>query len=143
VKIILFALLFSFIGTADFAQEKKISKAGSRDSTSRRLVYTVVEEMPEPLGGIEKLNGLIFKKLKIPNTGSTYATKIAVSFIIEPNGSINDKTVINDSSGSQHLFTDQVFKIVDSVKWKPGSQNGKAVPTRYSLPITICLSSDD
>ncbi|WP_158642845.1 energy transducer TonB [Mucilaginibacter ginsenosidivorax] len=139
MKTLLLTSLICLVFFASYGQNKKVSAK----KKAERHVYDSVEKPPEPVGGLGDLTRLISRNLKFPNTCADYAGKIIVNFVIEPDGSIDNKTVMRDPSGDKHLFADQVFKIIESVKWKPGRLNGKPVATWYALPLTICLGSDD
>lgn len=139
MKILLLTSLICFVFLGSYGQTPKVAVKEKTD----RPVYNAVEEQPEPVGGIDKLLALIAKNTKYPSGCEDIGSRIIISFIVEADGSTDNYVVVKDPCGNKHLLADQVFKMVNDVKWIPGKMNGKPVATRYSLPLTICLGSDD
>jgi protein TonB len=97
--------------------------------------------MPE--GGVEKIVGTIARNLHYPDSCELPGGRIIIAFVVEADGTIDNETVVRDPCGNDHLLSNRLFDIVKKTKWTPGKMNGKPVATRYSLPLTICLGSDD
>ena len=96
--------------------------------------------MPEPVGGVEALSTLLRKKFKCPPGDVDYFGKVIVAFVIEPDGNIEGKRIVNDPSGAKKLFGSQLIRIISTLKWKPGKCNGKIVPVLYTLPLRVDFS---
>jgi len=122
-----------------FAQHTKINCNSFRDTTLHKLIYKIVDQQPQPVGGIEKLGKQLLKSLKCPSGDADYSGQIIIAFVVEADGKIDGKRIVKDLSDDQHFFSKQVFTIVDHVKWNPGSCNGKRVPVLYILPLNIDL----
>ena len=63
-----------------------------------------------------------------------------MNFVVSENGEISNIKVMR---GIKYGCDEEAMRVVRSMpKWKPGKQNGKAVPVSYSLPITFQLESE-
>ena len=126
VALMMLVLLFSFMTST--AQTKK-----------NDMVFDVVEEMPQFPGGQIALLQYLMKNTKYPEQAMKEGIqgRVAVSFIVEKDGSISDvKPVL-----SVHpLLNKEAVRVVKSMpKWTPGKQNGKPVRVRFNLPVMFKL----
>ncbi len=98
-------------------------------------VFEVAETMPSFPGGDQKMMEFIKKEMALLLTDPTDCAegRVVVRFVVTETGEIDDIKVIRSVSP----WCDQAaIKIVKAMpKWKPGMQNGKAVPVYFSLPI--------
>jgi len=95
----------------------------------------VVEEAPSFRGGEKGLQEYIEKNLRYPD--ECMQGRVVVSFTIEKDGSITDAKVVKSVSEGADK---EALRLVNNMpKWKPGKQLGKAVSTKYTLPIEFKL----
>lgn len=94
-------------------------------------MQSLVEVEPSFPGGIEKLYEFIGMNVKSPGDRG----KVLVTFIIEKDGSLSDIQAVRGPSSNANNAAVKVMKI--SPKWNPGTQNGKPVRVRYTLPINF------
>lgn len=95
----------------------------------------VVEEAPSFRGGEKGLQEYIEKNLRYPD--ECMQGRVVVSFTIEKDGSITDAKVVKSVSEGADM---EALRLVNNMpKWKPGKQLGKAVSTKYTLPIEFKL----
>jgi|GEM_PF-1348626 len=135
------SLCLSFFITGDVCGQQTTSSCIQiQDSILHKPIYTNVDKLPEPVGGMGTLNKAIYKQLKYPPGDAYYTGKAIVAFVVQANGKIAGKRVIRDPSSESHLFSDQVVKIVSSLKWKPALCNNKPVASLYILPVNITIS---
>lgn len=102
-------------------------------------VYIDVKEMPDFIGGIEKMYKYLGENIVYPKpaveTGLTGT--VHVKFVVEKDGSISNTILMNDIGGG---CGEEALRVVNSMpKWKPGRQNGIAVRVQYILPIRFLL----
>lgn len=126
VALMMLVLLFSF--TTSTAQTKK-----------NDMLFSVVEVMPQYPGGQIAMLKYIMENIKYPEQAMKKGIqgRVAVSFIVEKDGSISDvKPVL-----SVHpLLNKEAVRVVKSMpKWTPGKQNGKPVRVRFNLPVMFKL----
>ena len=97
-------------------------------------IFVVVEEMPEIIGGIERL----YELLEYPELARKAGLEglVVVQFVVEPDGSISNIQVIR-SAGK--LLDEAAIKAVQQLRFKPGRQRGRPVRVRFSLPIRFKL----
>jgi periplasmic protein TonB len=105
------------------------------------LPFDVVETPAEPKNGLKGFYQWIAEKLngKYPAQARRMGVegKVFLNFIIAKDGSISDVKVTKGiGAGCDELAT----KIMQGAPaWKPGLQRGKAVKSRFTLPITFRL----
>lgn len=93
--------------------------------------------MPEPQNGLKTLSDSLMKHLKYPTNKGDFQGRVIIAFVIEPDGKIDGQRVIRNLFGSDFTFSQQLFKIVTSFKWKPGLCKDKPVPVLYPLAINM------
>ena len=102
-------------------------------------IFTIVEEMPEFPGGMTKLADYLAKNIKYPQMAreSGIQGRVFVNFVVEPDGSVSNVTVMRSLGGG---CDEEAMRVVKSMpKWKPGKQRGKPVRVSYILPVNFKL----
>ena len=107
--------------------------------TDKSRTFDVVEHMPEYPGGASALFEFLSKTVKYPAAAEKAGTqgRVVVTFVVEQDGSIAEPTVVK--SVSPELDAEAVRVINAMPNWKPGTQNGKAVRVKYTVPISFAL----
>lgn len=102
-------------------------------------IFMVVEEMPEPPGGIAALMQFLGKNIKYPTIAQENGIqgRVTVQFVVNRDGTIVDPEVIRGVDPS--LDKEAVRVIMSMPKWKPGKQGGKTVRVKYTVPVTFRL----
>ncbi len=102
-------------------------------------VFAIVEKMPQFPGGEKAINEFISKTLQYPVIAQENGIqgKGVCSFIINQDGSVTDAEVV---SGVDPSLDREALRIVSAMpKWTPGTQRGKAVRVKYTMPVTFTL----
>ena len=102
-------------------------------------IFKVVEEMPEFPGGAAKMMEFIQKNIKYPMMAreSDIQGRVFVNFVVEPDGSISNVTVMRGIGGG---CDEEALRVVQSMpNWKPGKQRGSAVRCSFTVPIIFKL----
>lgn len=102
-------------------------------------IYDVVEEMPEYPGGQDALVSFLSNNINYPEEAEKKGIegKVIVTFIVEPDGIINDVKV---ASSVHRLLDKEAIRVIKSMpKWIPGKQNGIPVRVKYTAPINFVL----
>ena len=102
-------------------------------------IFKVVEEMPEFPGGAAKMMEYIQKNMKYPMMAreSDIQGRVFVNFVVEPDGSISNVTVMRGIGGG---CDEEALRVVQSMpNWKPGKQRGSAVRCSFTVPIIFKL----
>jgi periplasmic protein TonB len=96
--------------------------------------FFLVEVMPSFKGGdINKFREWVQKRTNYPQVAieSGIQGKVYLTFIIEPDGSVSNVTVVK---GVASIIDDEAVKAIrSSPKWSPGLQRGQPVRVRYSM----------
>lgn len=127
VALMMLVLLFSFMTST--AQTKK-----------NDMVFDVVEVMPQFPGGQIAMLQYIMKNMKYPEQAMKEGIqgRVAVSFIVEKDGSISD---VKPILSVHPLLNKEAVRVVESMpKWTPGKQNGKPVRVRFNVPVMFKLN---
>ena len=109
----------------------------SADTSSQ--VFAIVVKMPQFPGGEKAINEFISKTLQYPVIAQENGIqgKVVCSFIINQDGSVTDAEVV---SGVDPSLDREALRIVSAMpKWTPGTQRGKAVRVKYTMPVTFTL----
>ena len=102
-------------------------------------IFTIVEEMPEFPGGMQKLADYLAKNIKYPQMAreSGIQGRVFVNFVVETDGSVSKVNVMRSLGGG---CDEEAMRVVKSMpKWKPGKQRGKPVRVSYILPVNFKL----
>lgn len=102
-------------------------------------VFTIVEDQPEPTGGMQAFYQYVQKELNYPAQARRMGIegKVYVQFVVDKDGSISEVTAIKGIGAGCDEEAVRVLK--QAPKWKPGKQRGRAVKVRMILPITFKL----
>lgn len=100
-------------------------------------IFGAAEEMPSFPGGEKALMQYIKDNTYYPEEMCEGAAqgRVMVGFVINEDGSISDVKVLRSLTPE---FDEVAVKIVKGMpKWNPGKQNGKAVKTKYIVPVSF------
>ena len=103
-------------------------------------IYTIVDTMPEFIGGFTALMKYVNSNIKYPcnETGKINGT-VYVTFVIDTSGKVIEPKVIKGIDGHKELNDEAIRVIEDMPKWKPGKHNGETVKVQFHLPIKFKL----
>lgn len=103
-------------------------------------IFDVVEEVPEFLGGIEKLYEYLSENINYPEQAKDFSIqgKVFVQFVVWKDGTIKDVKVVK---GSHKLLNKEALRVINNMpNWIPGKQRGINVNARFTLPIKFRIS---
>jgi protein TonB len=103
-------------------------------------IFTAVEQQAEFPGGMGAFAKFLQKNLKYPAAAqrANVSGKVYIQFVVNTDGSIqNVETLKSVGFGCDEEAT----RVIKSVpKWTPGKQSGRAVRSRFTIPINFQLS---
>ena len=102
-------------------------------------IFLIVEKQPEFPGGQEALMKYIRDNIKYPQLAKETGIEgvVYVTFVVEPDGSVDNVEVVRHLGGG---CDEEAIRIVKSMpRWTPGSQRGRNVRVRFSLPFKFTL----
>ena len=109
------------------------------DVVDEQEIFEIVEEPTTFPGGDAALMQWLSKNIKYPAIAQENGTqgRVTVRFVVERDGSVSNAEVIR---GVDPYLDKEALRVVNSMpKWNPGKQRGKAVRTRFTLPVTFRL----
>ncbi|MCX2739898.1 M56 family metallopeptidase [Pontibacter anaerobius] len=109
-------------------------------SSTKEKPYTFVEQMPTFEGGETELMKFLGKNVRYPKQAQQAGTEglVVLSFVVEDDGSLHEIQVLKGVEPSIDAEAMRVVEMMDG-KWSPGTQNGKPVPVRYTLPVRFAM----
>lgn len=99
-------------------------------------IFMVVEDMPEPVGGIEA----IYNNLKYPDVARRAGIegRVSVQFTVDENGNVSDVQVLRGIGGGAD---EEAVNAIRNTTWIPGRQRGRPVPVRFVYTVQFRLNS--
>lgn len=125
-----------------YEQPEKVVTADHKPTTPDANVestFEVVEHAPEFPGGMQAMMQYIAKNLKYPAEAQKAGVqgRITVQMIIDKEGKVTEPKVVNSA---HPLLEAEAIRLISSMpKWKPGTQKGKPVNVKFSVPIMFKL----
>lgn len=104
--------------------------------------YVIVEAMPEFPGGRENLRLWLSQNMKYPEEAkiNKIAGRVYVTFVVNSTGKVLDAKVAVPVNPLLDAEAIRLIKIMPD--WKPGSQMGRPVDVRFSLPVEFSLNDN-
>lgn len=103
------------------------------------VIFNVVEKMPSYPGGDAALFKYLSNNIKYPVIAQTQGIqgRVICQFVIDRDGKISDIEVVRSVDISLDAEAKRVIAAMPD--WTPGTQRGKAVRVKYTLPINFRL----
>jgi periplasmic protein TonB len=130
-KWFLVLLIFSF----------KISIGIAQTVNSNSLkVIEKPDQLAEFQGGMGAFGKFLQKNLKYPEAAqrANVSGKIYMEFIVETDSTLSNYNILKSVGFGVDEEAIRVLKL--SPKWIPAKYKGKNVRSRFTLPLTICIS---
>ncbi len=97
---------------------------------------TIVEQMPEYIGGESARNKFIQENIVYPRKKSERISGTCyITFVVEKDGSVTGVKLLRGISGGADYDEEAMRVIAMMPNWIPGKQNGKLVRVQYNIPI--------
>ncbi len=100
-------------------------------------VLFVVDTMPKYRGGDKEYMMFVKNNTNFPPSAieKKLSGKVFISFIVEPNGTLSNITLLKGLSPEVDAEILRIFSIMP--RWIPGIQNGRLVRVKLNMPISI------
>ncbi len=98
--------------------------------------FVVVEQMPEPIGGIAKIQNSVNYPEMARRAG--IEGRVTVQFIVNEQGNVENAKVVRGIGGG---CDEEALKAVRNAKFKPGMQRGRPVRVQFALSINFRLEN--
>lgn len=113
----------------------------AKEEPQEKVVFQVVEEMPQFPGGMVEAMKFLARNIKYPVAvqQAKIEGRVIVRFVVERDGSVSDVEVMRGVS--PELDAEAIRVVSMMPKWIPGKQRGKAVAVKYTMPIIFRLQT--
>ncbi len=124
-------------GTVLKAVEEIAAPEPPKHEEEQNKIFEVVEQQPQFPGG--SVNGWLADHIKYPVVAAEngISGRVVVQFVVERDGSVSQDRVVR---GVDPSLAKEAQRVISSMpKWIPGKQNGQAVRSRFTVPVTFRL----
>lgn len=122
------------------AKEQEQVQAEDEDTLENgEPVLTVVDVMPQFPGGDVELLKFIAKNINYPQESQEKGDqgRVICSFVVASDGSLKNFKVLR---GLTPLLDNEAIRVLKTMpRWTPGTNGGKPVAVKYTVPITYKL----
>lgn len=122
-------------GTVLKAVEDIAAPEPPKHEEEQNKIFEVVEQQPQFPGG--SVNGWLADHIKYPVVAAEngISGRVVVQFVVERDGSVSQVKVVR---GVDPSLDKEAQRVISSMpKWIPGKQNGQAVRSRFTVPVTF------
>lgn len=104
-------------------------------------IFEVVEDQPEPVGGMEAFYEFVGQRLRYPEEARAAGIegRVFIQFVVDEQGNVGEVKAVK---GLGHGLDEAAEDMIRETKWEPGKQRGRAVKVRMIMPVTFKLSAD-
>ena len=123
--------------------EVKVKNMAQADTTKKKKTWDCIPEtMPQFPGGQEVLMKYLAANIKYPASAvkAKKQGRVIVTFIVQKDGSVTHAKIAK--SIDPELDAEALRIVKGMPKWTPGTQNGKPVSVRYTIPVKFSLQKD-
>ncbi len=142
------ALKAANISDKDMATYEKLITA--RENLQEQLaelpdadnIFMVVEDQPEPEGGMEKFYNYVGNNLQYPTEARQNGIegRVFIQFVVNEDGSLTDVQAIKGIGSGCDAEAARVIK--EAPAWNPGKQKGIAVKVKWCFLLLLNLMAD-
>ena len=123
--------------------EAKASDATAPADTTKNVVYDVTESLPQFPGGQGVMMKYLAANIKYPASAvkAKKQGRVIVSFVIQKDGSVTNARIVRSVDPELDAEALRIVKAMPN--WTPGTQDGKPVNVRYTIPVVFSLYKED
>lgn len=130
-------LVIAFIQTPDsHANDTDLTKIEITITDDSTKVYTIVDQMPQIIGGI----GEVYKNIDYPKTALNNRTegKVYIQFVVDEHGKVDNPKVLKDIGDD---CGNAAIAALEKMNFTPGLLNGEPVAVSYTLPVIFKMGN--
>jgi TonB family protein len=122
----------------DHYADNKFHDGACFDSLGIEIKHTPLESMPDYKGGDRKLLNDVANRIVYPLSAKNAGIqgRVVVVFAVDKNGEITDREIREGVNNELNL---EAIRVVGTLKFLPGIQDGELVKVYYMLPVTFTL----
>ena len=120
---------------ASIVVKKADSKVAAAEKKEEEeiVIFEVVEQMPEYLGGMDALSRYLERKVADSPMKGKAGGLVTIGFTVTEAGKVTNVQVLESDQPSLNKEAERI--VSEMPDWIPGKQRGKPVPVRYSVPV--------
>ena len=110
---------------------------------TEEVIFVVVENQPEFPGGQAAMMKFLADSIQYPKIAveNGIQGRVICNFVVMKDGSVSDVQIVRGVDPVIDTEAVRVLKLMPD--WKPGTQRGKAVNVRYTLPVVFSLGKKE
>lgn len=122
--------------------EAKASDVTAPADTTKNVVYDVIETMPQFPGGQGVMMKYLAANIKYPASAvkAKKQGRVIVTFIVQKDGSVTHAKIAKSVDPELDAEALRIVKAMPN--WTPGTQDGKPVNVKYTIPIVFSLQKN-
>ena len=123
--------------------EAKASDVTAPADTTKNVVCDVTETIPQFPGGQGVMMKYLAANIKYPASAvkAKKQGRVIVSFVIQKDGSVTNARIVKSADPELDAEALRIVKAMPN--WTPGTQDGKPVNVRYTIPVVFSLYKED
>lgn len=104
-------------------------------------VFEVVEDQPEPRGGMDAFYEFVGQRLRYPEEAQAAGIegRVFIQFVVDRQGNVSE---VKSVKGLGYGLDEAAEDMIRETKWEPGTQKGRPVKVRMIMPVMFKLSAD-
>ncbi len=114
-------------------QKMKMPPPPEQDKPEEK-VFTVVEQQPKLIGGLDTLNKMIEYPQMAQKAG--IQGRVYVRFVVSKQGDVVDPEVVRGPGAG---LNKEALRVISKAEFRPGIQQGHPVKVKYTMPIVFQL----
>ena len=125
------------------AAEDKVKTKPQTDTTKKKKTWVCMPEtMPQFPGGREVLMKYLAANIKYPASAvkAKKQGRVIVTFVIQQDGSVSKARIAKSVDPELDAEALRIVKAMPN--WTPGTQDGKPVNVRYTIPVVFSLQKN-
>lgn len=122
--------------------EAKASDVTAPADTTKNVVYDVTETLPQFPGGQGVMMKYLAANIKYPASAvkAKKQGRVIVTFVIQKDGSVTNARIVRSVDPELDAEALRIVKAMPN--WTPGTQDGKPVNVKYTIPIVFSLQKN-
>lgn len=116
-------------------------KSNNEELIDHNKIFEHVEVKAEPPGGINAFRKQIATNFRLPEVDETVVGTVMAKFVVAVDGTISDIKIVKETPANLGLGKEAIRLLNKSPKWTAGMNNGRSVPSYFTLPISIQISA--
>jgi len=136
-------IIVAFLMALSLSSKIQASKIDNNSNNLADTTYSIVEKMPEFIGGEKEIFTYLKQTIQYPAQAKkkNEQGRVVVRFVITETGKVDNVKIVRGISQSIDNEALRVVRLMPD--WIPGEQNGEKVAVYYTLPILFKMTTEE